>query len=234
MHLINKMTDSNIMNDVYLISIVLIIAFVLIAIFIAKKFFNENAVAQRQLNDYLQRSLSSNEIGTFYERYVGYLYESEGYEVIYNGAINGFTDMGRDLIVKCIDEVLIIQVKCWGKMKVIHEKYIFQLFGSMTHFKLTEKLRQPVVAVFYTTAQYSAIAQNAANILGVELVSKELDRSYPMIKCSTSKNGDKFYYLPFDIDYDKIRVNVHREEYFVSTVKEAVQKGFKRAPNLVL
>lgn len=107
---------------------------------------------------------------------------------MYNGAINGYADLGRDPIVRCVDEVLIIQTKCWARSKLIQEKHISQLFGTMSHFNLTlEKAGRPTKAVFY--------------------------------------------YLPFDPNYDKIKIDLHRDEYFVKTVKEAVQKGFRRARN---
>src|SRR3954454_23378596 len=33
-------------------------------------------------------------------RYVGYVYETQGYDVEFTGAIEGFEDMGRDLIAR--------------------------------------------------------------------------------------------------------------------------------------
>lgn len=216
------------MNNAVVICILLTV--VALIVFVVRRFFNKDARAQRQLNKYLRQSLSTDEIGRFYERYIGHLYETEGYDVTYNGALNGYADLGRDLIVKCVDEVLIIQTKCWSKRKWIQEKHIFQLFGTMTHFKLThEKNGRPTKAVFYTTAKYGDVARDAARVLGVELRSEELNRSYPMIKCSISSDGEKSYYLPFDSDYDKIKIDLHRDEYFAKTVKEAVAKGFRRA-----
>ncbi len=210
--------------------VVIIAAGAILAVFTFKRFFNKNARSQRELNRYLDQPLSNEEIGRFYERYIGHLYETEGYDVVYNGAINGHADMGRDLIAKCLDEVLVIQTKCWSKNKWIFEKHIFQLFGSMIHFKRTsEKSGRPTKAVFYTTALYSDVAKSAARVLGVELRTEELNRSYPMIKCSISSEGNRLYYLPFDLNYDKIKIDLHRDEHFVKTVKEAVDKGFRRA-----
>lgn len=206
------------------------VALVAFTIFIARRLFNKDARAQRELNRYLRSHLSTDEIGKFYERYIGHLYEIEGYDVRYNGALNGFSDLGRDLIIKYLDETLIIQAKCWAKNKLIQEKHIFQLFGTTTYFKLTsEKTGRQIKAVFYTTAKYSDVARDAARVLGVELRTEELNRFYPMIKCSVSANGEKQYYLPFDPNYDKVKIDLHRDEYFFKTVKEAVEKGFQRA-----
>lgn len=100
----------------------------------------------------------------------------------------------------------------------------------MTHFKLThEKNGRRAKAVFYTTAKYVEVAKDAARVLGVDLRTEELNRSYPMIKCSVSSDGDKVYYLPFDANYDKIKIDLHRDEWFAKTVNEAVAKGFRRA-----
>lgn len=226
----NQTSDNNLVNHALILFILFAVVALALAIFVARRYFNKDARAQRELNKYLSQPLSTDEIGRFYERYIGHLYETEGYDVIYNGAINGYADLGRDLIVKCIDEVLIIQTKCWSKNKWIQEKHIFQLFGTMTHFKLTsEKNGRPTKAVFYTTAKYGDVARDAARVLGVELRTEELNRSYPMIKCSVSSGGDKFYYLPFDQNYDNIKIDLHRDEYFAKTVKEAVAKGFRRA-----
>ncbi len=211
---------------VLIISIVVILA---ITIIIIVRRSNEDRKAQRELDRYLKQNLLPEEIGRFYERYVGHLYETEGFEVEYNGAISGFDDLGRDLIVKCVDEVLIVQTKCWARKKAIHEKHVFQLFGTMTHFKRTQKTKIPTRAIIYTTAKYSEKTQEVAEVLGVELRILELNRSYPMIKCNTSSCGEKFYYLPFDMNYDKIKMDLHRDDLFALTVKEAVDKGFRRA-----
>lgn len=191
---------------------------------------DENTESQRALDAYLSESLSAVEIGRFYERYIGHLYEVDGYDVQYNGALNGVEDMGRDLIVRGGDEVFIVQTKCWSKNKLIQESHIFQLYGSMTHFMLTSRVKAPVTkAVFYTTAKYSDVAREVARVLGVELRTEELNRSYPMIKCSVSADGEKTYHLPFDPYYDKIKIRHHNGEFFAQTVQEAVAKGFGRA-----
>lgn len=100
----------------------------------------------------------------------------------------------------------------------------------MTHYRLTtEKSGRRVRALFYTPARYSNTAKYAAGVLGVELLTEELNRAYPMIKCKMLDNGKKAYYLPFDPNYDKVRVDLHRGEHFAYTVKEAAVKGFSRA-----
>lgn len=55
-----------------------------------------------------------------------------------------------------------------------------------------------------------------------------LDRNYPMIKCVVHVNKEKNYYLPFDEDYDRIKVRYDSDDYYARTVKEAVADGFRR------
>jgi len=215
------------------LTISLILALILalaLTFIIYKKLTSKDFRAQRELDNYLRKNLESHEIGRLYERYIGHLYESQGFDVTYNGALNGYEDLGRDLIVSLNNEFVVIQTKCWAKDKFIRENAVFQLFGTMTHFKLTTHRRDhQVKAIIYTTAKYSDTAKNVARVLGIQLKNERLDSTYPMIKCSISKNGEKLFYLPFDNQYDKIKVNPNKEETFAYTVKEAVGKGFKRA-----
>lgn len=53
---------------------------------------------QLALDRYWQKKKSKWEIGRDYERYVGYRYESLGYNVYYQGIIEGLADLGRDLV----------------------------------------------------------------------------------------------------------------------------------------
>lgn len=95
---------------------------------------------QRALDRYMRRKKSNREIGLEYERYIGYLYEQDGYSVTYHGIEHGLEDLGRDLICEkngCVD---IVQCKCWSKKKQIHENHINQLYGTTVMYKIL-KLR---------------------------------------------------------------------------------------------
>lgn len=197
--------------------------------FLLSYFSDENAKSQKELDDYIKSELTGYELGRLYERFIGYTYESQGYEVEYHGAVKGSEDLGRDLIVITQNEVFIIQTKYWAKYKTIHEKHIFQLYGSLTHFKLTENPRRKTKALFYTSANYSEAARQVAQKLGIELKIKKMDKTYPMIKCNVSYTGEKNYHLPTDPYYDKIKIEAHKGEFYARTVKEALAKGFQRA-----
>lgn len=66
-----------------------------------------------------------------------------------------------------------------------------------------------------------------ANRLGVPVKYIPLDLGYPMIKCNVNQ-GNKIYHLPFDQQYDRVKIQ-HDGEFYVKTVGEAERKGFRRA-----
>jgi hypothetical protein len=66
---------------------------------------------QLALDRWKTTSKSRWEVGRDYERFIGYNYETLGYDVEYTGAIEGFQDMGRDLIARRGAELRIIQCK---------------------------------------------------------------------------------------------------------------------------
>ncbi len=181
---------------------------------------------QARLDDYLQSICTPAEIGLFYERYIGYLYESDGYRVEYSGIKNGFDDLGRDLIARKGNDVLVIQCKRWSKSKIIHEKHIYQLFGTSTHMQFEKKRK--VCPVFVTSGSLSHEAQAAAKDLGVKLRFIPLNRKYPMVKCNINHLG-KLYHLPFGKWYDSVQINTRAGDYFVSSIEEALKLGFSSA-----
>jgi hypothetical protein len=165
-----------------------------------------------------------------YERYLGYLYESDGWTVTYFGANEGLEDMGRDLL--CIKESMmhVVQAKYWAKHKTLHEKHIFQLYGTTVLLPLTRPdLRNiRVKPVFAATTKLSPTAEFAAKQLGVEVRSLDMSKDYPLIKCNV--NGKtKIYHLPFDQQYDRVRIDPTRGETYVRTAQEAEKLGFRRA-----
>lgn len=185
---------------------------------------------QMALDRFWKRNKSKWLIGRLYERYVGYLYEEKGYDVEYVGIFKGKEDLGRDLICKKNNEIVIVQCKRWSKFKRIYEKHIFQFFGTV--FKYTDENKgKNVHAVFYCTTKLSDLARRFANELDIELVENhKFDQQYPCIKCNISRvDGQKIYHLPFDQQYDNTKIEIDREESYASTVKEAEEKGFRRA-----
>ncbi len=183
---------------------------------------------QLALDRYVARSKSDWEIGRYYERYLGSLWETNDWVVTYHGALRGFEDLGRDLICTKTATVEIVQAKCWSKSKVIHEKHLFQLFGTTVHYRHANAGVQ-VTPVLATTTSLSEVATEVARVLGIRVDSIPLARSYPMIKCNINMSTrEKIYHLPFDQQYDRTQVS-RAGEYYVTTVKDAERLGFRRA-----
>lgn len=172
---------------------------------------------------------SKFDIGVQYERYIGFLYEKDGYSVSFPGATLRLNDMGRDLIAVKGSTTLVIQCKRWSSFKEIHENAIFQLFGSVAHLRV-EKPDQEFVPVFYTTTAVSDVAIACAQTLGIEMHDNFPLADYPVVKCNISRaTGEKIYHLPFDLQYDRIQISYQEGECYASTVAEAEALGFRRA-----
>lgn len=186
------------------------------------------------------------QIGRDYERYVGYKYESLGYEVAYHGIVEGLGDLGRDLIAKKDGLTEIVQCKCWRPERKIHEKHLFQLFGTVVEYWLKMGKTPPpqqlelfpaaiagsrVKAVLITSTRLSEKAHAFARALGVKVLEElSFDPEYPCIKCNVSRRtGDKIYHLPMDQQYDNVLIEGERNERYVRTVGEAERLGFRRA-----
>ncbi len=184
---------------------------------------------QRALDRYWGRRKSRWEIGRDYERFIGYQYENQGWQVQYQGIVEGFSDLGRDLIAIRGNEVQVIQCKYWSREKTIHEKHIFQLYGTSIAYKI-DNPRKNVHAVFVTSTVISDRAKLFANSLGINCRELKPLEQYPCIKCNIAKkDGAKIYHLPFDQQYDATVIEPNRGEKFIKTVNEAESLGFRRA-----
>lgn len=183
---------------------------------------------QLALERYSKRQKSNWQIGIEYERYVGYCYEKKGHRVRYNGATEGLEDMGRDLIISKDKKMYVIQCKRWSVEKTIHEKHIFQLYGTT----ILQKMEHPdctVGSLFITTTSLSDLAKSCADYLDITVVENFPLKEYPLIKCNVSKDGDQIYHLPFDQQYDRVIINPSDGDFYASTIAEAESKGFRHA-----
>jgi hypothetical protein len=204
---------------------------------------------QMALDRYLRnRHKSKWAIGRDYEMYVGYLYEQKGYSIEYKGIIDGFEDLGRDVIAKKSDEVCIVQCKRWAQYKEIHEKHIFQLFGTTMEYwiKNVRNHKKPksfeefakflnenkLRPIFFTSTSLSDKAREMANALSIEIIENEPLGEFPRIKCNINSDEygqTKIYHLPMDQQYDRTIIGNRAGEFYAFTVKEAEDAGFRRA-----
>ncbi len=201
---------------------------------------------QKKLDWYWQKPQKLNwQIGRDYERYIGYLYETKGWQVDYHGK-KGFEDLGRDLICKKGEQIEIVQCKRWAKDKLIHEKHIYYLFGTTVEYFLenfdikSQKIQLSmfpnliqegnVIPKIVTTIEVSPKAEQVSNILGVVVEKVQFDPNYPSVKCNVAlKNGEKIFHLPFDQQYDNVLIKDELLECYVKTIAEAEALGFRHA-----
>lgn len=186
---------------------------------------------QLALDRYIEsRKKSKWQIGRDYELYIGYLYQNKGYKIDYFGSYMGLEDLGRDLIATKKEKVLIIQCKYWSKEKVIHEKHIMQLYGSIVAYKI-EHRTDDITGMLITNTKLSDTAKDFAEMLKIEYLENEPLGSFPRIKCNIGRDetGETYiYHLPMDLQYDKTKIE-KKGEIMVSTVQEAEKLGFRRA-----
>jgi len=219
----------------------------------AKKWLNDAeyrnlSIAERNqlaLDRWRVSKKSRWQIGRDYERFIGYQYEALGCDVVFTGAIDGLQDMGRDVIAQQGSELWVIQCKYWSQEKTIHEKHIFQLFGSALEYAF--RLRSlgdvkqlalfggPIKAtgvrpVLYTSTKISDVAKEVAKKLQVECHENIRISNYPLVKCNVSlRDGERIYHLPFDQQYDRTKIKTAKGEKYVHTIAEAERAGFRRA-----
>jgi Restriction endonuclease len=167
-------------------------------------------------------------LGRDYERYVGYLREQSGARVTYQGIFAGLEDLGRDLLAEKDGVVEVIQCKRWARQKTIHEKHVFQLFGTVVAARIEHAGRE-VRGTFTTTTTLSDRARKFAEQLNIRVEENMPLREYPGIRCNVGPTEERIYHLPFDQQYDTIVIDPTRGESWASTTAEAEALGFRRA-----
>lgn len=164
--------------------------------------------------------------GKLYEQYVGYMYEKAGYYVEYNGILKQNQDMGRDLICQRGHRTIIIQCKYSQSPKgIVKVACVHQLFGSYWQYAL-EHPSELVRGVLYTPANVEGSAKEAACKLGIILKYQHKLDIFPRIKCIHKK---RIYYVPDDMIYDRIAINLEAGDIYCYTEKSAREKGYRKA-----
>ena len=171
---------------------------------------------QRALDRYWRSPRKTRwQLGRDYERYVGWLYERDGYDVSYYGIEQGLEDLGRDVIARRDGTIEVVQCKRWAAEKTIHEKHIFQLFGTVTAMAI-DNPGATVRGRFVTTTKLSERARAFAAQLDLVVDEKfPFKADYPCIKCNVSTTtGERIYHLPFDQMYDQTVIDARRGELY--------------------
>lgn len=190
----------------------------------------EIKTGQDVLSDYENKfvNLTPEEIGKRYERYIGYLYEIDGYKVEYNGIKMGKKDDGVDIIATKRRELIIIQCKWYKEDSQIHSNTIRQLNDNLAE-RIADNPNKKVVGRLYSA--YDNLDEQARARLSktqIEHIVLPYDNEYPKIKCNINDdNGEKIYHLPSVGMYDYIKINVNRGEFYVKTIEEAENLGFR-------
>lgn len=205
--------------------------------YLSKEEFSALSTTERNqlaLDRYRESHKKSHwQIGRDYELYVGYEFTKKGYEIDYFGSYMGVEDLGRDLIAKKGDSILIIQCKYWSSKKQIHENHINQLYGTVVCYCLEHNIpSENVQGMLVTNITLSDTAKRFAEFLHISFLENYAIGVYPCIKCNInrSQGGEitKIYHLPFDQKYDACKIN-SPGEFFAMTVAEAEAAGFRRA-----
>ena len=189
---------------------------------------------QLALDRYVEsRKKSRWQIGRDYELAVAYEYMQKGYVVDTFGSYMQLEDLGRDLIAKQNGMTLIIQCKYWSSSKTVHEKHIFQLYGTIVSYCIEHGLiPESVRGLFVTSASLSETAKKAAELLNITVAENHKMVDFPRIKCNIGRAPDgstaKIYHLPMDLQYDQTRID-KPGEFYAFTVAEAQAQGFRRA-----
>ena len=183
---------------------------------------------QLALDRYVEGRKSKWQIGRDYEMYIGRCFEQKGYSVAYTGIIKNLEDMGRDLIATKGENTYIVQCKNWSQDKNIHEKHVFQLYGTVVLEQLQSEKK--ICGVFVASNELSQKAKDIAEFLKIKIYEKIPLKNFPRIKCNiNATTGEWIYHLPFDQQYDTTIIDKERGEFYALTVKEAEENGFRRA-----
>lgn len=197
---------------------------------------SEIARHQLALDRYVASRKSKWQIGRDYELSVAYEYMSAGFHVDTFGSYMGLQDLGRDLIAKKGTLTYIIQCKYWSQSKEIHEKHLYQLYGTLIGYcienNIPHKNRGQVQGVFVTNIRLSEMARKVAEDLNLHVYENRGMADFPRIKCNIGKdesgNPTKIFHLPMDLQYDATKID-SPGEFYAFTVQEAVDAGFRRA-----
>ena len=181
-----------------------------------------------------EKSQAREDYGAQYERYVGYLFESQGYQVTYHGLRSGREDGGVDLIAKAPRKIWLIQCKRWRI--AVSKDVIARLHGATERFLWEErqgkpkKMRTSINGVLATSGSITSDAKELAKHWNILLMENLRYQPDPAIKAKRICSRGGYFLLPFDKKYDHITMQLRRGDCFFLSIREALANGFYYRP----
>ena len=162
-------------------------------------------------------------------RVLGYRYEKNGWQMLYNGVLKGLKDKGIDLIGARGNEKILIQAKGWKNTRVIDSDIIYRLAGATKTYNISNNTNH--LGVLVTSAKVPKDVRQLAEELNISINIIPFKKYYPVIKCVESEK--KFYLPPETIGgtprYDEIIIDITAGDQHAYSIEEAEALGFSRA-----
>ncbi len=192
-----------------------------------EKFQKKLDIYERKLIE--NHRMSKEELGAAYERYIGYLYEKDGYRVDYNGIKKGKEDKGVDIEVRNKDHLVLVQCKYYSEKGSIHINTFDQLVGTLHRIKRKNPNLKvsAVLCTAYNNLDGDVKEELESCFTDITHRVEPFDKHYPKVKCNIGKNGEKIYHIPGVGSYDLIKIEPKKGERYVKTIKEAEALGFR-------
>jgi len=188
----------------------------------------------------MEQPLTLAEVGRDYERYIGYLYECAGWQVVFRGILRGVADRGRDLVCWNDKAVHIVQCKRWSANRLVDGSVVQQLIETTSDYVRRKHGEDQLVfdlpilgarsirSVLFTTTSLLPDELGLAHQHNVRFRERYRMRSYPKIKCYHTRAGDRVYLTPACYSYDSVSINYHKGDFHVHTEAEALRHGFQK------
>jgi hypothetical protein len=170
--------------------------------------------------------------GYQYERYIGYLYESDGYKVEYNGLRKGLDDGGIDLIARKHGQHLLIQCKRWEH--AIGIDIISRLHGATARYiwelRKCSRAHTRITAVLVLSSTADDAAKALAEHLGIVIRENVRYQPYPAIKAKRLSPNIGYFLIPLYKGYDTMTLNPRRGDQYFASVRDALANAFYFRP----
>ena len=160
--------------------------------------------------------------GRLYERYIGYLLETQYYEVNYLGIKRKSKDDGIDLIASDDESTWVIQCKNYEKYKKVPVQEIREHKTVVDTYAKNHPDKK-VLGAFFVTSDFTEPSKIAAKEFEISIFQVKLPARFPVIKCEKENN----YLLPTDdAVYDFHNLKIKIGDCYCLTINEAIKKGF--------